>query len=199
MTTKVGGLLILVKTRQSQVHCQLQQLKQHADGEANPDPQGATDGGDESGEAVSGRLRDGLHIERHEVDVHLEVVVLHLLWLHLVELREGEGCLFARPEGGGDKFLVLHLVTGRATVTGSLSYVVLHNDFGHTVLLAVLLHQVAVGVVHLARLEHGVGAVTLELDGLLDTTPLTHTDGVPAPTTIIIMKISIIIIIIIGL
>ena len=47
-------LLILSKTRYSQVYGQLQQLKQHADGEANPDPQGATDGGDESGEAVSG-------------------------------------------------------------------------------------------------------------------------------------------------
>ena len=80
------SLLILVKTRHSQVHSQLQQLEQHADGEAHPDAQGATDGGDESGEAVPGRLRDGFHIERHEVDVNLEVVVLHLLWLHLVKV-----------------------------------------------------------------------------------------------------------------
>ena len=44
-------------------------LKDHADGEANPGAHGAADGGDEGGERVAGGLPDRLHVQRHEVDL----------------------------------------------------------------------------------------------------------------------------------
>ena len=95
------SLLVFLETRDAEVHCQLKQLEQHADREADPDPERAPDGRDEGGDGVPGRLRDGLH-----------VVVLHLLPSHC----------------GREEIFVSHLLTGRAALAGSLSNVVLHDD-----------------------------------------------------------------------
>ena len=80
------SLLVFLETRDAEVHCQLKQLEQHADREADPDPERAPDGRDEGGDGVPGRLRDGLHVERHEVVVQPEVVVLHLLRVCVVKV-----------------------------------------------------------------------------------------------------------------
>ena len=63
------SLLVFLETRDAEVHCQLKQLEQHADREADPDPERAPDGRDEGGDGVPGRLRDGLHVVvLHTVD-----------------------------------------------------------------------------------------------------------------------------------
>ena len=51
------------------LHKKTLDLKDHADGEANPGAHGASDGGDEGGERVAGGLFDRLHVQRHEVDL----------------------------------------------------------------------------------------------------------------------------------
>ena len=71
----------------------LYDLEDHTDGEANPDAHRAADGGDEGGQGVARRLRDGLHVQGHEVN--LRNVYWVLLKRRFMCYLDSETCLAA--------------------------------------------------------------------------------------------------------
>ena len=74
----------LFETWYSDVYGELYQLEDHADWEPDPDPDWATEGGNEGDQGVARWLGDALHVQWHEVHVHPQVVILHILGFHLI-------------------------------------------------------------------------------------------------------------------
>ena len=59
-----------------EIYGELQDLKYHADREAEPGTQRATQRGYEGGRGVASRLCDGLDVQGHQVNIQLEIVRL---------------------------------------------------------------------------------------------------------------------------
>ena len=61
-----------------EIYCELQDLKDHANREAQPGAQRASQCRYEGGRGVAGRLCDGLDVQRHQVNIQLEIVRLEV-------------------------------------------------------------------------------------------------------------------------
>ena len=59
-----------------EIYEELQDLKDHADREAEPGAQRAAQRRYEGGRGVTGRLCDGLDVQRHQVNIQLQIVRL---------------------------------------------------------------------------------------------------------------------------
>ena len=148
---------------------EFQNLKDDDDRESDPDAKRAPEHREETEQRVSRRLPDELDVERHEVDVDPEQVLLDLGLADAVVLLDDRHELVARPDGRRDQLLEVELVAGGGAVALPLAHVVLGDDGVDALPVLAVVAQLTrprlYVVVGLA--VQGVGTVAFGLEGFL--------------------------------